>query len=76
MLRRHVAAMAFLTFSLSSSSLCAAAESQSFSQTEHAAWVARVLEQMLTIKPGMTRSHCSRSLRPKEESPRVFNEDS
>lgn len=56
MLRGYVAAMAFLAFSLTSSSLCAAAESQSFSQTEHAAWLARVLEQMLTIKPGMTRS--------------------
>jgi len=56
MLRRYVAAMAFLAFSLTSSSLCAAAESPSSSQTEHAAWIGRVLEQMLTIKPGMTRS--------------------
>jgi len=54
MLRRYVAAMAFLAFSLTSSSLCAAAESQS--QAEHTAWVGRVLERMLTIKPGMTRS--------------------
>ena len=56
MLRRYVAAMAFLAFSLTSSSLCAAAESQSFSQAEHTAWVGRVLERMLTIEPGMTRS--------------------
>jgi hypothetical protein len=56
MLRRYVAAIAFLAFSLTSSSLCAAAESQSLSQAEHTAWVGRVLERMLTIKPGMTRS--------------------
>jgi hypothetical protein len=56
MFRRSVAATAFLAFSLAGSSLCAAAEAQSLSQSEHSAWLARVLEQTLAIKPGMTRS--------------------
>jgi hypothetical protein len=57
MIRRYVAATVLLAVSLASSSFCgAAAEPQSLRQADHAAWVARVLEQMLTIQPGMTRS--------------------